>query len=61
MSDINMITTDECEKCKHSCIEEINKGTIYINCILKEKRYFYGQCIPCNNFEKIEEINNENM
>ena len=56
MADMNMITTDECEKCKYSQIEEINKGTIYVNCSLKEKRYFYGQCVPCNNFEKIEKI-----
>ena len=35
-----------------------NRVDKMINVTLKDKRYFFGQCVRCNNFEK---INNENM
>ena len=42
----NMIITSECEKCIHSSINESNKAKIKIYCKVKDKTYYFGQCIP---------------
>lgn len=42
-----MIITSECEKCIHSIIDETNKAKIKIYCDIKDKTYYFGQCIPC--------------
>uniref|UniRef100_N1ZVM1 Uncharacterized protein n=1 Tax=Eubacterium plexicaudatum ASF492 TaxID=1235802 RepID=N1ZVM1_9FIRM len=44
-----MITTNECEKCNYSILDETNKAKIIIYCKLKNKKYIYGQRIPCDN------------
>ncbi len=43
-----MIITSECEKCIHSSIDETNKGRIKLYCRIKDKTYYWGQCIPCD-------------
>lgn len=48
-----MITTDECENCKFGTVIETSKSDIKVFCAIKDKTYYYGQCIPCNN--KVEE------
>ncbi len=54
---MQMINTSECEKCIHSMLNEEDKAKIYIYCIIKNKKYLYGQCLPCEYKElrKIEE------
>lgn len=42
-----MIITSECEKCIHSIMDETNKAKIKIYCDIKDKTYYFGQCIPC--------------
>ena len=42
-----MIITSECEDCVHSILDETNKARIKIHCKIKNKTYYYGQCIPC--------------
>lgn len=42
-----MIITSECEKCVHSTIDETNKAKIIVYCAIKDKYYYFGQCIPC--------------
>lgn len=44
---MQMIITSECEKCIHSSIVDNNKSKIKIHCGIKNKTYYYGQCIPC--------------
>lgn len=51
---MQMILTDECEKCIHSIIDDENKAMIQIYCRIKNKTYYWGQCIPCE-FKEIKE------
>ncbi len=48
---MRMIITSECEKCIHSSIDETNKGRIKLYCRIKDKTYYWGQCIPCEHKE----------
>lgn len=43
-----MKTTSECEKCKYCKIDDTNKAKLIILCQLKNKKYIYGQVIPCD-------------
>lgn len=51
---MNMIITSECEKCIHSIINERNKAEIEVYCKIKDKKYRWGQCIPCEYKEVIK-------
>lgn len=42
-----MIITSECEKCIHSKIDETDKARVKVYCEMKNKTYYWGQCIPC--------------
>lgn len=44
----NVIITNECEKCIHSTIDESNKSKLRIYCNVKDKTYYWGQCISCD-------------
>jgi hypothetical protein len=44
-----MIITSECEECAHSTINEEDKARVRIYCNVKNKTYYWGQCIPCEN------------
>lgn len=44
---MNMIITSECENCIHSVIDESNKAKVKVYCQVKDKTYYWGQCIPC--------------
>lgn len=48
----DMILTSECEECTHSIIIDENKARVYVYCKVKDKKYFWGQCIPCEYKEK---------
>ncbi len=52
-----MITTDECEFCRYGTIIEEDKARIRVYCSIKDKWYYFGQCIPCNFKEKKNEDN----
>lgn len=49
-----MITTDECEYCKYGSVIEEDKAHIKVYCSIKDKYYYFGQCIPCDN-KRVEE------
>lgn len=42
-----MIITSECEQCIHSVINEESKARVTVYCKVKDKTYYWGQCIPC--------------
>lgn len=42
-----MITTDKCETCKYAEIDDSNKARITVYCKARDKKYFYGQRVPC--------------
>lgn len=47
-----MIITSECEQCSQSIINDKNKAKVTIYCKAKDKTYYWGQCIPCENKER---------
>lgn len=51
----NMIITSECEECIHSTINDTNKARVKIHCKVKDKTYYWGQCIPCDYKKKRKE------
>lgn len=46
---MKMINSNECEGCKHGTVDDTNKSRVKVYCSLKDKTYYYGQCIPCEN------------
>ena len=44
---MQMVITSECEKCIHSIMDETDKAKIKIYCKIKNKSYYFGQCVPC--------------
>lgn len=50
----SMIITSECEHCKYGIIDDSNKARIMVYCSYRDKKYFYGQCIPCEDKENIK-------
>lgn len=51
---MNMIITSECEDCIYGIISESNKAQIKVKCTQKDKEYYYGQCIPCDDKQKMK-------
>ena len=50
-----VIITSQCEHCRYGSIDDSNKARIKVYCSFKEKEYYYGQCIPCDYYEKRRE------
>lgn len=44
----DMIITSECKKCDKSIIDDTDKARIKIYCKVKDKTYYWGQCILCD-------------
>lgn len=51
----DMILTSECEECIHSTVFVGIKNRLQVHCGIKDKTYYYGQCIPCEHKEKRKE------
>lgn len=49
---MNMILTSECEGCGYGIINDENPAEIKVFCKDRNKEYYYGQCIPCDNKTK---------
>lgn len=47
-----MINTSECEECRYGTIREESKARIFVYCSYKEKEYWFGECIQCENKTK---------
>lgn len=47
-----MIITSECEECEHGIINENAPTKIKVFCKDRNKEYYYGQCISCDNKTK---------
>lgn len=46
---MNMIITSECEECDYGTVFDDEKSRTKVYCRDKDKTYYYGQCIPCEN------------
>ena len=49
------ITTDECKECAYGEIIEESKKHIKVHCTYRNRTYFYGQRIPCEDKKRKEE------
>ena len=49
---MQMIITSKCERCVHSKIDDSNKAKVTVYCKLKDKVYYWGQCVPCDYIER---------
>lgn len=50
----NTITVGkECEACKYYQLIEESKKDVYVYCAAKNKKYYYGQRIVCEEKEKL--------
>lgn len=58
---MTMIITSECEECNHGLIDDTDKARVTVYCKMKDKTYYWGQCIPCEYKEKSKEISNKNI
>lgn len=54
---MNMIITGA--ECK-DCIHYAKASTVKIKCLARDREYYYGQCIPCEDKEKFDERKNKN-
>ena len=52
-----MILTSECEECKYGIIKEDDPAQIRVFCKDRNREYYYGQCIPCENKTKRRKSN----
>ena len=50
----DMILTSECEECMNSVINDEDKAKVKVYCSVKDKTYYWGQCIPCY-YKKIKD------
>lgn len=48
------ILTSQCENCKYGSVDYEDKARMTVYCSYKEKKYMYGQRIPCAYYEERE-------
>lgn len=48
----DMIITSECEQCPQSVLNDEDKARVTVYCKVKDKTYYWGQCISCDYKEK---------
>lgn len=51
----DMICTSECANCIYGTLDASDKAKAKIICSNKEKEYYYGQIINCENFKRANE------
>lgn len=56
----DMIITSECERCINAVINEEDKARVKVYCKVKDKTYYWGQCIPCD-YKEVEKILNKGV
>lgn len=48
----NTINTSECEFCKYGTVDDSNKARVMVYCSYRERWFYYGQNILCEDLEK---------
>lgn len=49
---MSMIITSECEDCFYGSTFTDEKGRLRVLCSARDKTYWFGQCIPCEDKKK---------
>ncbi len=53
-----IIAGQDCSNCQYAMIDDTDKARVRVHCDARDKQYYYGQCIPCE--DKVK-INNEEL
>lgn len=48
-----VILTSQCEQCRYGNVDDSDKAKVKVYCNYKDKTYYYGQCVSCDNFTKL--------
>lgn len=56
----HVIAGKECEKCEYGILYQDNRNRLKVYCDRKDREYFYGARIPCEDFSANESDSNEN-
>lgn len=49
-----IIVGQDCLDCQYATIDETDKARVRVHCDARDKQYYYGQCIPCE--DKVKQI-----
>lgn len=62
MSEKMIIIGKECSNCQNATLYTKNRARAKVSCSARNKEYYWGTCIPCDEFTKIDvgEENEEN-
>lgn len=48
-----LIAGRDCDNCIYCSIIEETRSRIFVECDVRGKRYYYGQCVPCEDKREI--------
>ena len=51
----DVILTSQCEYCRYGTVDDSDKARVKVYCSYKDKTYYFGQCVPCDNYTKRRE------
>ena len=49
-----IIVGQECEDCIYATVDDHDKSRVIVYCDAKDKKYYWGTCIPCELKKKKE-------
>lgn len=49
---MNTIITSQCESCRYGTVDDSNKARVMVTCDYRGKTYYYGQSVPCDDYDK---------
>lgn len=52
-------TAQECQHCQNGSTEDISKAVIKVHCSEKDRSFYYGQNLDCDDFTKFKEVKYE--
>lgn len=52
MAEKMILTSKDCPECEYGSIEEITKAKIIINCKARNRKYYLGQYVQCDDKRK---------
>lgn len=47
-----VIITSQCETCQSGTINDKDKAIVKVYCSYKDREYYFGQCIQCDNYNR---------
>jgi len=54
-----IIAGDDCKDCKYATVDDTDVARVIVYCDARDKKYYYGQCIPCEDKVKVDLQDNE--